>query len=77
MEEINCQNDLNPNIISKEVYEKEVELCRKLSKENGGKCCWGTCESCGVIPCLYKLYKGEVIDDAHKIIELKNLFLEK
>lgn len=76
MEELNCQNNLNLNIISKEVYEKEVELCRKLSKENGGKCCWGTCESCGVIPCLHKLYKGEVVDAADKVKELKDQFLK-
>lgn len=60
-----------PKIISEEVFKKEIELCKKLNKENGGKCCWGTCDNCGVIPCLYKLYKGEVIDNKSEIKELK------
>lgn len=77
MENINCQNNLMPNIISKETFEKEIELCRKLSEENGGKCCWGSCSACGVIPCLYKLYKGEVVDETEKVSNLKKQFLEK
>ncbi|MDD4290541.1 MAG: hypothetical protein PHH83_04740 [Patescibacteria group bacterium] len=77
MEEINCKTGINPKIINEEVFKKEVELCRKLNKENGGKCCWGTCENCGVIPCLYKLYKGEVIDDENELKELKESLLEE
>lgn len=66
---------LSANKISKEVFEQEVALCRKLSEKRGG-CCWGNCENCGVIPCLYKLYKGEVVDDPEKLAELKKKFLD-
>jgi len=51
--------DTYPPVISKEIYEKELEMCRKLHKE--GKCCWGDCNKCGVIPLLYKLYTGKII----------------
>jgi hypothetical protein len=76
MEETNCQSGLRSNIINKEVFEREAELCRKLHKENNGKCCWGSCDSCGVIPCLYKLYKGEVIDEKDKVNAPKERFLK-
>ena len=33
-DEINCKTDLNKNIIDKEVYERELKMCKKLSKEN-------------------------------------------
>lgn len=69
-------NQENINIIGREVFEKEIELCQKLFKENNGQCCWGSCDSCGVIPCLYKLYKGEVIDGADEVRELRNKFLK-
>lgn len=75
-EQLNCKTGITQNIISKEIFEKETELCKKLSKENGEKCCWGNCDNCGVIPCLYKLYKGEVIDQADKIKELKDKFIK-
>ncbi|MDD2909842.1 MAG: hypothetical protein PHU74_02875 [Candidatus Pacebacteria bacterium] len=71
MKNINCKTGLCPNVINEEVFKKEIELCKKLNKKNGGKCCWGTCDNCGVIPCLYKLYKGEVVDDENDIKELK------
>jgi len=58
--------------IEKEVFDKEIALCRKLSKENNGKCSWGKCQSCGVIPLLYKLYKGELLEDEKEIKEIKN-----
>ena len=71
MENINCKTGLIPKIISEEVFKREIELCKKLNKENGGKCCWGNCDNCGVIPCLYKLHKGEVIDNDDEIKKLK------
>lgn len=49
------------SIISKAIYEKEIAMCKKLNKENDGKCFWGECTKCGVLPCLHKLYKGEVL----------------
>jgi len=58
-----CETGLAKNIIGQEVFDREIGLCRKLSKENGGKCGWGKCSDCGVIPLLYKLNKGKLLED--------------
>ena len=29
------------NNMEKEIFEKEIAMCRELSKKNGGKCKWG------------------------------------
>jgi len=60
----NCKTGLKKNIINKEVFDREIGLCGKLSKENGGKCGWGECMKCGVILLLIKLYKGEILEGA-------------
>jgi hypothetical protein len=59
------------NEISKEIFDREMSMCKKLNKKNGGKCCWGECKSCGVIPLLYKLHKGELLEKAEEIEEVK------
>ncbi len=59
----NCETGLRKNIIDQEVFDREIALCQKLSKENGGKCGWGKCADCGVIPLLHKLHKGELLED--------------
>lgn len=46
-------------------------MCRKLSRENGGKCNWGECETCGVIPLLYKLHKGVLLEKKEEIEAVK------
>ena len=48
--EIACKTGLKKNIIKKEVFNREIALCRQLSKGNKGKCGWGKCKDCGVIP---------------------------
>lgn len=61
--------------MEKEIFEKELTMCKKLSKKNNGRCKWGECEKCGVIPLLYKLGKGEYYDEEDKVKELKkNVF---
>ena len=67
---------LKKNIIKKEVFDREISICRTLSKENLGKCKWGRCKNCGVIPFLYKLHKGELLEDPIKIAETKNKILK-
>lgn len=62
-DEITAETGLKENIIDKEVFEREVFLCQKESKEEGGGCGWGRCEKCGVVPLLYKLHKGKIIED--------------
>ena len=62
---------------SKIIFEREIAQCKKLSKENGGKCAWGKCKDCGVVPLLYKLYKGVLIENSEKIEETKRkIFFE-
>jgi len=70
---ITCKTGLKKEIISKEVYERERELCQQLSRENGGKCGWGKCSECGVLPLLEKLYKGILVEDEQEIRELKKI----
>ncbi len=72
MSKLSCGTGLQKNIIDKEVFKRELALCHKLSRENGGKCCWGVCESCGVIPFLYKLHKGVLLEDPAEIKKAKN-----
>ncbi|MBI2459844.1 MAG: hypothetical protein HYV53_04880 [Parcubacteria group bacterium] len=61
--------------MTKEIFEKEIAMCRELSKKNGGKCNWGECEKCGVIPLLYKLGKGEIYEKTDEVKKLKRNIL--
>lgn len=71
-------NDTNASIpgstLSKEVYDKEIGMCRKLMKEKSG-CNWGKCKECGVIPLLYKLHKGLLLEDTFDIQKVKDEIL--
>lgn len=62
--------------MEREIFEKELAMCRKLYRKNGGKCNWGECEECGVIPLLYKLNKGEIYEKENEIKELKRFILQ-
>lgn len=62
--------------MEKEVFEKELNICRELSKKKGGKCAWGECAKCGVIPLLYKLGKGELLENEEDINKIKKEVLE-
>ena len=64
------------NSMEKEIFEKEISMCRELFKKNNGKCNWGECEKCGVIPLLYKLGKGEIYEKEEEIKNLKKVVLE-
>lgn len=68
---LTCKTGLKKNIIKKEIFEKELGLCKELAKENRRKCGWGKCKDCGVIPLLYKLHKGELLEDPVKIAKIK------
>ena len=57
--------------ISKELFQKEIDMCKQLSKENGNKCNWGECNKCGVIPLLYKIHKGILLEDEQEIKDIK------
>jgi len=72
---ITCKTGLKKNIIKKEVFDREISLCQMMSKKNKGKCGWGRCKDCGVVPFLYKLHKGQLLEDPAKLREIrKNIF---
>lgn len=70
-----CKTGLKKNIISKAVFDREAELCKMLSKKNKGKCGWGKCKNCGVIPLLIKLHKGILLEKDGEIIDARNKYL--
>lgn len=74
--QINCETELRAYVIDAETFERELALCKKVSKENNGGCCWGRCVDCGVLPLLVKLHKGEVIDDKEELATLRHEVLE-
>lgn len=57
-----------------DVYKKETRTCAKLFQEKQG-CAWGKCAQCGVIPLLYKLETGKIIEAEDDVKELKNEIL--
>ena len=67
---------MKKNIIKKEVFDREISLCRMLSKKNKGKCAWGKCKDCGVIPFLYKLYKGRLLEKPAEIKKAKSKLIK-
>ncbi len=64
------------NSMKKEFFEREIAICQELCKKNGSKCSWGSCDNCGVIPLLYKLYKGELYEKESEIESLKRKILK-
>lgn len=69
---LTCKTGLKKNIIKKEVFKREITLCRMLAKNNRGKCAWGKCQDCGVVPLLYKLYKGKLLEKPAEIEKAKS-----
>jgi hypothetical protein len=67
---------MKDRVIEEKIFEKEVAICRKLSKQNGGRCNWGECDKCGVILLLYKLGKGEFYEDDDEIKRIKKDMLQ-
>ncbi len=67
-----CKAGLRKNIINDDVFKRELVLCNMLYEKNKGKCCWGKCKDCGVIPLLYKLHRGILLDDDTKIKKIKS-----
>lgn len=63
--------------MEKGMFEREISICRKRSKKNGGKCNWGECLKCGVIPLLYKIETGRIYESAEEIVKLKSDVLGK
>ena len=62
--------------MTEEVFEKEIAMCCDLNKKNGGKCAWGECKTCGVIPLLYKIHKGIFLETEEEISRVKKEIFE-
>ena len=73
---LTCQEGLAKNVIKCDVFEREIALCKKLSKDGTGACGWGKCKECGVIPLLYKLHKGVLMEDKIEIKSIKEHLLD-
>lgn len=73
---LTCKTGLRKNIIKKEVFDREVALCKQLAKENKGKCGWGKCKNCGVIPLLIKLHKGKLLEKPSEIKKIKSKLID-
>lgn len=63
--------------MEKEIFDKEISMCRELSRKNNGKCNWGECEKCGVVPLLFKLGKGEIFEAADEVEKLREEVLRR
>ena len=72
-----CKTSLKKNIIKKEVFNREIALCKMLAKDNKGKCGWGKCKDCGVIPLLIKLHKGKLLEKPSEIKKAKSRLTKK
>lgn len=75
-DKLTYKTGLKKNIIKKEVFGREIKLCQMLSRKNKGKCGWGKCKDCGVIPFLYKLHKGQLLEDINEIKKIKSRILK-
>jgi hypothetical protein len=58
--------------MDKKTFDREIQMCQKLNRENGGHCNWGECKKCGVIPLLHKLHHNKFYEKAQEIKNLKN-----
>lgn len=65
------EEGLKIGVINEEIFDREISMCKKLSNERGGKCAWGKCADCGVIPLLYKLHEGKLLEEPEEIDSAK------
>lgn len=61
--------------MDQKTFESEIAMCQVLTKKHGGKCNWGQCDKCGVVPLLYKLGKDEFYDDPVDVEHLRKIVL--
>lgn len=74
-EQPTCKTDLKKNVIDNDVFDHELAMCQNLSKKNDGRCNWGVCKNCGVLPLLLKLNQGILLEKPEEILEAKNKIL--
>ncbi|MDO8529099.1 MAG: hypothetical protein Q7S18_00320 [bacterium] len=61
--------------ISKTIFNRETAMCEELYKKSKG-CNWGKCKDCGVVPLLYKLHSGSLIEKKADVAKLKKNYLK-
>ncbi|MFA6383270.1 MAG: hypothetical protein WCX17_02505 [Parcubacteria group bacterium] len=61
--------------ITNKIFDYEIAMCRKLYKKTRG-CQWGKCKDCGVVPLLYKLHSGLLVDKKKDVAKLKKAYLK-
>lgn len=61
--------------MDQKTFESEIAMCQILNKKHSGKCNWGECDKCGVIPMLYKLGKDEFYDNPADVENLRKTVL--
>ncbi|MFA7170138.1 MAG: hypothetical protein WC178_04805 [Candidatus Paceibacterota bacterium] len=75
---LDLKNGQDKDSISDDIFVREIAMCKKLNGKNGGKCNWGECKNCGVIPLLYKLHEGKFLEKEEEIEKIKaELFSDK
>lgn len=57
--------------MDQQTFEKEIAICQEHYAKKQG-CGWGRCESCGVLPLLRKLFKGDIIEGESEVKKLKD-----
>jgi hypothetical protein len=75
MKKITCKTGLKKDVISKTVFNREVKLCQALSEEGKGKCGWGKCSQCGVIPLLVKFHEGKLLEKKEDLAKARKKYL--
>jgi hypothetical protein len=75
--QIDCKTGQEGGLLSDDVFEREIAMCKKLNLENAGKCSWGECKSCGVIPLLCKLNQGKLLEEVEEIEGFKRSVFEE
>lgn len=71
---ITCETGLGEDIIKKDVFDREISICKEMFQKDKG-CCWGKCKDCGVLLLLNKLCNGELIEDKKEVEKFKNNYL--
>lgn len=56
-------------------FKKEIAICKELSKKNNGKCNWGKCKDCGVVPLLHKLFLGKFFENKDEVKKIRQKIL--
>lgn len=60
--------------IDDKTFIDEITICKQQSLEKNGRCNWGECEKCGVVPLLTKLNQSKLLEDSEEIRKIKKAY---